>query len=100
MQEHNSTGRSWLWLLGGLCFVMAWLAGAVAPGIGRIWNWQTIGCLCLTSICWGMYGWERAGAEDASREGRAFHLALWVIVPWLAFLLLMLIPYAAGIRQR
>jgi hypothetical protein len=100
MEESMNEMRTWAWLLGGLCFVGAWLSGALAPTMWQIWTWPTVLCLCLTSLCWAIYGWQRAREQQATGEGQAFLGTLWAIIPWLGFLALMIMPYALGVQQR
>lgn len=91
--------RSWAWIVGGVCFVGAWLFGALAPSVVGAWNLPSMSFLALTSLCWGVYGWCRAREQQQTREGLAFGLAIFAIVPWLIFPFLIIMPYAVGIRS-
>jgi hypothetical protein len=55
--------------------------------------------LCLASICWGVYGWNAPQDADTTYEIRAFLSAISAMAPWLVFIVLMIGPYALGVRQ-
>lgn len=99
MHGREKQGRSWLWLVGGLCFASAWLSGALEASLSQAWNAYTLLFLALTSLFWGLHGWQRARSDDDTREGRAFSFAIFALAPWFLFLVLMIAPYAFGVRQ-
>jgi hypothetical protein len=94
-------GKSWALLIGWLTFVCAWLVAGLAPTMQGAWRWQSVSLLLLTSLCWGIYGWQHVAQTqpESSREVRAFIAALGALLPWLGFLAFLIIPYALGVRR-
>jgi hypothetical protein len=91
--------RAWGWLLGGLCLAGAWLAGSFSASVVGAWNPPALVCLGLASVCWGATGWIGAREDGATYEGRAFYAAILALAPWLVFPLLIIAPFALGVRQ-
>jgi hypothetical protein len=50
-------------------------------------------------VCWGATGWIGAREDGATYEGRAFYAAILALAPWLVFPLLIIAPFALGVRQ-
>lgn len=99
MKQREQTIQSWSWLVGGLCLASAWLLAALQPTMARSWNWQTVACLCLASLSWGISGWYKAHRNAATYEGKAFICTIFAIAPWLGFMFLIIAPYALGVRR-
>jgi hypothetical protein len=99
MSENENNIKTFAWLAGVLFFVLSWLVGALAEDLAGSLNPWTVMLLCLTSICWGVYGWHAAHHADTSYEIRAFLSVIAATAPWLAFLIVMIGPYALGVRQ-
>jgi hypothetical protein len=98
MKRRMGEIQTWAWLVGGVCFAGAWLSGAMAPDMVQAWNLPVVVGLILTSICWGVAGWYRAQELDMTYEMRAFNAAILAVVPWLLFIMLLIMPYALGVQ--
>ncbi len=92
--------RDWARLVGWLCLAVSWLLASREPDFTRVLTWHTASSPGLSSLCWGIYGWNTVSLVDETLERKAFLFFIWAIVPWFGFFLLMMLPYAPGIRQQ
>lgn len=91
--------RSWEFLVGWLGFVIAWLMGGLAITPLQVWSWPVLICLAVSGICWGLDGWRSAAKAGRPREERAFLMAILTLTPWFSYSILILLPYAFGLRS-
>jgi hypothetical protein len=67
--------------------------------MAQAWNGYSFFFLGLTSLCGGVYGWSTAQAGQSTGEITAFVSVLGMLLPWFAFIIVMIAPYALGFPQ-